>query len=358
MTQILRPSHRSRSRLLWCSVGTALFVFSVGSLALWSTYRSTLDRRLAISVPQKFHVERGRTLREVANELATRGWIAQEWPIRLEARRRGIDRRMIPGWYLVQPAETARILLQRIAAGDTDQLKVTFPEGWRLQRILRTLADSCEVPLDSLTTLAADSEWLVSRSVPGPGLEGYLLPDTYRLPRGEPASVLLDALIQPGALFFRDSLTAEAESLGMSRREVWSLASIIESEAAVASERDLISAVFHNRLRLGMRLESDPTVLFALGRDPGRVSLADLDVDSPYNTYRRPGLPPGPICAPGRASLRAAIRPRIGSAALFFVARGDGTHVFSESFREHLRARAGIASATRERNRSRNVTTP
>ncbi|MFN8548888.1 MAG: endolytic transglycosylase MltG [Candidatus Eisenbacteria bacterium] len=135
--------------------------------------------------------------------------------------------------------------------------------------------------------------------------------------------------------FYRDSLEAQATLRGLTRRQLWTLASIVEAEAARAEERPLISAVFWNRLKLGMRLESDPTVLYALGRAPGRVTFADLAVDSPYNTYRNAGLPPGPICCPGRDALRAAARPNAGVDALFFVARGDGTHVFSRTFAQH-----------------------
>ena len=208
-----------------------------------------------------------------------------------------------------------------------------------MDRILTTLADSAWVPIDSLRALAADSVWLDRMGVPGPGLEGYLFPETYWLPRAESPRAALEPLLQQASRFWDDSLSAAASACGMDRRRLWTLASIVEAEAMRPDERARISAVFWNRLRLGMRLESDPTVLFALGRPPGPVRLDDLAVGSPYNTYRVAGLPPGPICSPGRASLRAALWPLVGCQDLFFVARGDGSHVFSRSLEAHNGAR-------------------
>jgi UPF0755 protein len=284
-------------------------------------------------------VRPGASFRVVVHELERRGWVRHPWVARLEARRRGWDRRVIPGWYRWRAGETTRGLLLRLARGDIEEARVTIPEGWRLPRILATLADSAWIPLDSLQALARDGTWLAERGVPGPGLEGYVFPETYRIPRGEEPARALAQVLGPGRRFWADSLESEAAALGWDRRRVWALASIIEAEAAAGPERPLISAVFHNRLRLGMRLESDPTVLFALGRAPGRVLHADLRVDSPYNTYRFAGLPPGPICSPGAAALRAAVRPDRACRDLFFVARGDGTHVFSRTLAEHNRNR-------------------
>ena len=293
-----------------------------------------VDARLARS-GEYLQVRAGSSFGAVLADLRRLGWISRPRVARWEARRRGWDRRVVPGWYRRQEGETVGELLARLARGEVEQTKVTIPEGWRLPRILATLADSAWVPLEQFRRVAADESWLAAQAVPGPGLEGYLLPETYRIPRGEEPRRILEQLVRPGRTYWVDSLETAAGAVGLDRRQVWTLASIIEAEAASAAERERISAVFHNRLRLGMRLESDPTVLFALGRRPGRVLYADLEVDSPYNTYRRSGLPPGPICSPGRASLRAAVHPEPGCDALFFVARGDGTHVFSRTLAEH-----------------------
>jgi len=284
-------------------------------------------------------VPRGVSLRAVTGRLQSLGWIERSWGMRLEARHRGLDRRVVPGWYRHCSGERVRDLLARLTSGEFEQAWCTIPEGWGSARILSVLADSAWIPIEALRDVSLDERWLADQSVPGPGIEGYIFPDTYRLPRGEEPRALLHQLIQPGLAFWEDSLRTAAERLGMDRRAVWTLASIVEAEAASPAERRRISAVFLNRLRRGMRLESDPTVLYALGRPPGRVLYADLEVNSPYNTYRRVGLPPGPICSPGRASLRAAVDPEPDCVALFFVARGDGTHVFSRTLAEHDRAR-------------------
>lgn len=293
------------------------------------------------------HVPRGASFRAVTDRLRSLGWIRRSWGLRLEARRRHWDRRVFPGWYRYHPGEPVRDLLARITRGEIEQAWFTIPEGWRCARILPALADSLWTSREVLRAASCDPRWLADHAIPGPGIEGYIFPDTYRLPRGEDPRVLLGYLVRPGLTFWEDSLRTGAERLGLDRRAAWTLASIVEAEAASPAERRRISAVFQNRLRLGMRLESDPTVLYALGRPPGRVLNVDLDVDSPYNTYRRHGLPPGPICSPGRASLRAAVDPEPGCSALFFVARGDGTHVFSRSLAEHNRARGVLRAQAR-----------
>lgn len=288
------------------------------------------------------HVAPGESFTRIAARLVSQGSVRSAWPLRWAARRHGWDRTIVPGWYRFRAQETEWALLERMGRGGIEEVRLTFPEGWRLERILSLLADSTWVPFDSLVCAAQDASWLERMEVPGPDLEGYIFPETYNLPRAESPRAELAALLRPGNAFWRDSLAAPAAALGLNRRQLWTLASIIEAEAARSNERARISAVFWNRMRLGMRLESDPTVLFALGRPPGALLYSDVQVHSPYNTYLVPGLPPGPICSPGRASLRAALHPEPGCQDLFFVARGDGSHVFSRTLEEHERLRHAI----------------
>jgi UPF0755 protein len=346
-----QPPSRGRPNLLW--IGGVLALLQVVMIgAFWLAYRSVLGGSLRIpssayAVPGTrepghyghFQVRHGESFDHIASTLKRDHWVRAVWPVRWEALHQGWDRRVIPGYYRVRPGESVRELLQSLAQGEIERTKVTIPEGWRLDRVLRTLADSTWVPIDSLNRKAGDARWLAGRQVPGPGLEGYLFPETYVIAKGESAGRVLDQLLKPGLRLWEDSLAARAGALGLSQAQLWTLASIIEAEAARPQERARISAVFWNRLRRGMRLESDPTVQYALGRQPGRLLYSDLEVNSPYNTYRVTGLPPGPICSPGRASLAAALHPDTSCADLFFVARGDGTHVFSRTLREHNRAR-------------------
>jgi UPF0755 protein len=195
-----------------------------------------------------------------------------------------------------------------------------------------------------------DPEVRRRREIPAPSLEGYLFPDTYRVPWGAGAPDIVRQMLSRTDEAFAAYLDRCA-AMGWTPHEVLTMASIIEAEARVGEERSLISAVYHNRLRRGMRLEADPTVAYAMGGYRGRLLYRDLEIDSPYNTYRNGGLPPGPICSPGAASIRAALYPDPDSDALYFVARGDGSHVFSRTLEEHERA---VRAARRARAAAEN----
>jgi UPF0755 protein len=204
--------------------------------------------------------------------------------------------------------------------------------------------DSTGVDSSSLLAVVTDAEVARAHEIPAATLEGYLFPDTYRVPFGTSARQLADLLVMHSREAWSDDFERRARELAMSRHQVLTLASIVEAEARVSDERATIAAVYHNRLRKNMRLEADPTVAYAMGGFRGRLYYKDLAIESPYNTYRRTGLPPGPICNPGEASIRAALYPAEGVAALYFVARGDGRHVFSATLREH---NAAVAEARR-----------
>jgi UPF0755 protein len=183
--------------------------------------------------------------------------------------------------------------------------------------------------------LAQDPDFLVEQDLPSSGLEGYLFPDTYAFAWSTPPEEILRTMVGR----FRDqaaALRARRIDAGMSEQDMVILGSLIEKETGAAQERAMVSAVFHNRLRNGMLLQSDPTTVY--GHEDGAVpTAADLDADTPYNTYRNPGLPPGPICNPGRSALEAALAPAAVS-YLYFVSRNDGTHEFSTTLDEHHRA--------------------
>jgi len=182
--------------------------------------------------------------------------------------------------------------------------------------------------------------------VPAPTLEGYLFPDTYRVPFGSSAADVVNQMTARAHASWTEAYERRAREIGMSHHDVMTLASIVEAEARVADERPTIAAVYHNRLRTGMRLEADPTVAYAMGGYRGRLFYKDLAIESPYNTYRRTGLPPGPICNPGVQALRAAVNPT-RTEFLYFVADNSGGHVFSRTFEEHLNA---ISAARRARD--------
>jgi UPF0755 protein len=206
------------------------------------------------------------------------------------------------------------------------------------------LAVAAELPPDTVRARLAANDSLASvLGVPGPGLEGYLFPDTYLIEPGTPILEILAAMVRRYQDFWTPERRARLAELGMSEREVVTLASIIQAEAIWTREMPRISSVYHNRLRIGQALYADPTVLYALGGHRERLLYAAIDsvADNPYNTYRHPGLPPGPIGSPGEQALDAALEPD-ETPYFYFVARPDGTHLFTETIDQHNDARVRV----------------
>jgi UPF0755 protein len=222
---------------------------------------------------------------------------------------------------------------------------ITFPEGFTVAQMAELLERAGLGPRSVFSLTAQDAKLLDELGLPPDGPEGYLFPDTYAFTAGMKPEAMLRMMV---ARFREQTLQLDERRVGagLSEREMVIIASIVEKETGQATERPLIAAVFRNRLRLGMPLQSDPTVIYGIANFDGNLTRAHLEDDSsPYNTYRRRGLPPGPICNPGRASLEAAVSPA-ESKALYFVARNDGSHQFSNTLDEHNRA---VASYQRSR---------
>lgn len=247
---------------------------------------------------------------------------------------RGTQRRLLAGEYEFAPGLNLIEVVRRLEQGKGLVHQVTIPEGFAARQIAELLHEKGLVDQDRFMTLVRDRRLLAQYSVDGQSLEGYLFPDTYRLVKGLGEEAIIERMVQRFAEMFGPAERARAIELKMSVVEVVTIASLIEREAMAEEERPLISAVFHNRLRLGMPLQSDPTVLYSLARFSGKLSKANLQAPSPYNTYLHRGLPPGPIASPGRASVRAALYPA-SSRYLYFVSKNDGTHAFSNTLQEH-----------------------
>ncbi|GJG88052.1 aminodeoxychorismate lyase [Gemmatimonadetes bacterium T265] len=287
--------------------------------------------------PVRVVVARGSSFRAAADSLASRGIIRSSLLFRLYATFARHDRRIKPGTYLLRPGSSYATLTDALVSGKGLVHVVTVVEGWELRQIVPQLARSLEVPRDSVEAAVRDTALRRQLDVPTPTLEGYLFPATYTFPDGTTAR---DAVAQMVARFeqaWRPEWNDRLQALALRRHDAVTLASIVEREAVRPEERPAIAAVYYNRLRKGMRLESDPTVQYALGHHTARVLYRDLDVDSPYNTYRHAGLPPGPIGSPGTPSLAAAVTPA-QVPYLFFVAQPDGHHEFRTTFAQHLQA--------------------
>jgi UPF0755 protein len=293
--------------------------------------------------PVRFTVPAGSGFGAVADTLASREVI--RWPtlFRLYGRYTGAAQSVKPGLYEIRPGTPWSDILDRLVAGDVVRFSLVVPEGWTTAQIAQRIAEIAPVDPDSLHAMMLDSATAEAMRVPGPTLEGYLYPATYTFPSGTPPRAIVETMARRYRQVWTEALRARADSLGMNEREVVTLASIVEKEARRWTERDTISGVFHNRLRIGMPLQADPTVQYALGSHQTRLLYAHIDevADHPYNTYRRRGLPPGPIASPSEAAIRAALYPA-DVPFLYFVARPDGSHVFTRTLAEHNRARVQV----------------
>ncbi|MEB2284413.1 MAG: endolytic transglycosylase MltG [Myxococcales bacterium] len=273
---------------------------------------------------------------EIARRLAAAGVVRNALLFRAWARWSGRDRTLQPGTYRFTAAAGIPEVLARLAAGITP-VELTVPEGLTVREVADLVAERGLARRDDVTCLAADPEFLLAAGVPGPQLEGYLFPDTYRFAPTAAAGEILETMVRRFHERFDAAHHRRAAEQGWTVNQVITLASIVEKETGKRDERPLVAAVFANRLRLGMPLQSDPTVIYGIPEFGGTLTRADLNRATPYNTYVVRGLPPGPIANPGLAAIDAVLEPA-RSPALYFVARNDGSHEFSDTLADHNRA--------------------
>jgi UPF0755 protein len=288
--------------------------------------------------PQPLVVAQGAGVLEIGRQLQQLGLVRHPEVFRVYVVSRGETGRLRAGEYSLEGTMSLDQIVDKMVRGDVVRHTVTFPEGTGLEEMAR-LAAVKGIPAEAFLAAARTPALIQDLDADAKDLEGYLFPDTYDIPRGaDPAGQLVARMVRRFRSVIGPELPAVAQS-GRSLRQIVTLASIVETETAKPEERPRVAAVFLNRLQRRMPLQTDPTVIYALrkaGTYDGNIRRGDLDVDSPYNTYRYPGLPPGPIASPGRASLLAALRPA-ESRELYFVSRNDGSHQFSENLAEHER---------------------
>ncbi|MDA1184060.1 MAG: endolytic transglycosylase MltG [Acidobacteria bacterium] len=243
------------------------------------------------------------------------------------------------GEYRFDSPSTAVDVIERIASGDVHTRPITFPEGLTIAEMAETFESRGFGAAADFEAAAGDASLIRSVDVEAVDLEGYLFPETYALPRDTSASSLVAMMVSRFLDTFDESWRSAAEEQGLTVRQVATLASLVEKETGAPDERPVVAAVYRNRLRIGMLLQADPTVVYAMrlaGTYAGNIRRSDLAMDSPYNTYRYAGLPPGPIAAPGAAALAAVLSPADVN-YLYFVSRNDGTHAFARTLAEHNR---------------------
>lgn len=283
-------------------------------------------------------VERGQTLHQVASELQRVGLIRSTLGFEILARVMRLDRTIKAGQYSFRLGITVPALLHAFARGMHGLDLVTIPEGLTLREVSVLLANRLQVRAASFDSLGHDRGFLDSLGVEAPSIEGWLAPETYEfLPRTPPEVVFRTMVAHTRDLLLRAAQSRDSLPLGMTLPQVLTLASIVESEAQVDDERPRIARAYLNRMRLGMALQADPTVAYSMGISPrSRLHLKDLRTRSPYNTYLHDGLPPGPICSPGAKSIQAVLDPSPIAGELYFVANGQGRHLFAHTYAEHL----------------------
>jgi UPF0755 protein len=323
-------------RLVWVLV---LLVAIAGGMGWWARQRLSTPYR-GFEGPEVFvQLEPGLGVSAIGARLADAGVVPDRWTFRLAARLANAERALQAGEYRFAEPATPGAVVDRLARGDVFTRGVTFPEGLTIVEMAGLFERAGLGGADAFVQAAADGSLVAEFDPEAASLEGYLFPSTYALPRLAGADGLVRAMVAQFGRAFDATLRAEASARRMTPRDVVTLASLIEKETAQPGERALVSAVYHNRLAIGMPLQCDPTVIYAMMRTrrwAGNLRRVDLQMDSPYNTYRYRGLPPGPIAAPGRASLEAAVRPA-DVKFMYFVSRNDGTHVFATSLAEHNR---------------------
>jgi UPF0755 protein len=310
----------------------------------------------AIYWPNTFHdgaeknvfVSRGLSFHAITDSLEKEGIIRSRLLFQLTARLYGGTERLRVGKYAFRSGmSNAEIFLSMREGRNNLLISVTIPEGLRSRAQARIFSRLLGIDSAKYMATVNDPAVVAKYGLGGTNLEGFLLPDTYRLTWETEEREIVDIQIQAFKRFFADSLVARAADFGWSVRQVVTFASIVEGEAVLDEERPLIAGVYHNRLRIGMRLEADPTLQFIFGNGPRRVLYSDLRIANPYNTYLYPGLPPGPVNSPGRASILASLYPQRHD-YLYFVANTHGGHWFARTLNEHVenvrkyrRARSG-----------------
>lgn len=279
----------------------------------------------------------GMNLTSVAQLLADTRVIHSAFKFRLLARLQNQGSRIQAGEYELSTDMTPREILDILTQGKVKLHRITIPEGFTLKQIAMAIESSHLGTAAHFQKAASNPEILTQFAIPAATAEGYLYPETYFFAKETPAAAIVTAMLQRFETVFTTDMEMRAQEIGFSRHEAVTLASIVEKETGNAKEYPLIASVFHNRLKKGMRLESDPTVIYGIGDDyDGDITFKHLKTATPYNTYVISGIPPGPIASPGKGALEAVLYPA-DTPYFFFVSKNNGSHHFSKNYAEHRR---------------------
>ena len=337
-----KPLRKRRSNAGPAVLGILLVVAALG--AVYLVYSTATGGEQAENRPVEVEVVKGDTLSDVATSLEEAGVIGSAFVFELQARYEGYGTEIQTGRYTFEPGQGSGAILRKLTAGKAvPTITVTIPEGLTLRQTARTVAAGSPVSTSGFESAARKTGYgYAFLEDPGIGTtEGYLFPAKYDFEKGVTAPQIVDRLLgqyllETGAL----DIGGARERLGLTEHQLVTVASLIEKEAATPQEKPLVASVIYNRLERGMPLQIDATIQYALKQPKANLSLADLKVDSPYNTYQNKRLPPGPICSPGSESLKAALNPEQTS-FLYYVLEADGeSHFFTADYDDFLRAKA------------------
>jgi UPF0755 protein len=314
-----------------------IFITGVCAWLFWLDMQKQLNDPLNVDARIDFTIKPGTGLKIVSHELKNLGLMQQPFYLLIEARRQGKESQIKAGEYEINPGTTPLQLLDQFVAGKVKQHALILIEGWSFAQVLETIKNNRT--LQQSPDLIDGQSLMAALLMPDISPEGQFFPDTYHFPRGTTDIQFLQRAYDKMQMVLAEEWEQRSENLPyQSPYEALIMASLIEKETALPEERGNIAGVFVRRLQRGMKLQTDPTVIYAMGDQyEGKLLRKDLDIDSPYNTYVYAGLPPTPIALAGRESLRAALHPEEGN-TLYFVAKGDGSHHFSETLDEHNRA--------------------
>lgn len=294
-------------------------------------------------------IPRGASVRSAAESLAAHQVIDSKQWFRLRVRMSGLDRKLQPGLYEFEPRASVETVLRKLTSGDAIHIRLTLPEGATLFDLARATERKASVPAGALLAAARDSGLRARYAIPGESVEGWLRPETFDFPALVTPREILDRFLAARQSSWDSTWDRRAEGAGLTRSQLLTLASIVEAEAKLPEDRPLIAGVYLNRMRMGMPLQADPGIQYAyLLRDGARKSRlfnTDYALNSPWNTYQHPGLPPGPVGNPSNEAIEAVLAPA-QTQYLYFVAGSDGAHRFSRTYQDHLNA---IRKLRRER---------
>ena len=301
----------------------------------------------------EINIPKGVTLSQIGNILKEKSIISNKRTFAMAVKSLGHEKNIPAGTYVLHNALNNRAIINQLVYGVPSLKSITVLEGWNIYQIANELEKELKISKKTFLRLCNDQRVIKLFNLEGNSLEGYLFPDTYTFAEGVDPYLVLTRMVNEFINNITKSMEVQAQEMNMSLLEVITLASIIEGEAIYDSESAIISAVYHNRLKRGMKLQADPTIQYIIDDGPRRLLNNDLKIESKYNTYLYRGIPPGPINSPGKESIIAALYPSVNE-YLYFVARGDGYHTFSTNEKDHNKAKKKFQEVRRRVKQQKN----